>query len=120
MPAALALCALIAAHTLGWPPVRAWMAGHGSADLAIQAALHGGIFLGLAGAALSMASRPRLAIPFLFLGCLATLGLLAEDIMGLSARANGWTKDLLDLGQRTGLLLLFATRFESISRRYAV
>jgi len=117
MHLAIALCALIAAHTLGWAPVHAWLFDNGRQDLALQAALHAGLFMGIAGAAISFTSRCRPATPLLFLGCLAVLGLMAEDMMGLTGGGRGWSKDLLDMGQRVGLLMLFAYRLEIVARR---
>lgn len=109
----LAICAILVAHVLGWDQVSAWMFHNGSSAVALQGALHAGLFLGLAGAALSFSDRPKPGGPLLAVGCLALIGLIAEDIMGVRAiGASGWTKDMIDLGQRAGLLVFFCSRFD--------
>ena len=115
MPA-LAMCAFIAAYTVGWDPVRSWILEGGDVRIAIQAALHAGLFLGLAGAAISACTRCRSALPLLVIGSMAVMGLLTEDITGITNRHAGSAKDLIDLGQRLGLLALFSLRFQSVKR----
>lgn len=114
----LAFCAGLTAYALGWDPICAWMFADGSSTRALQAALPAGLFLGLMGTALSFDQRHQVAAPFIALGVVATVGLMAEDIMGVRAiGASGWSNDLLNLGQRAGLLVLFFSRFTPAYRR---
>ena len=82
----------------------------GDIMIAAQTALHAGLFIGLAGGALSFRFSGRIITVMIAGGVLCLLCLMGEDVSGLITDNPAWRKDLTDLCQRLCLIVFLFSR----------
>lgn len=91
----------------------------GGLMVGVQAALHAGVFVGLAAASLSFLSA-HISVRLMMLGgVLCLVCLIGEDVRGLIVDNPRWQKDLTDFIPRLAALIVLAQRLRSAQVGYS-